>query len=204
MILNWRVDIRIIQLKRHINIKKYMKYQHLIFAITLIIFLSCTSRSKEKEDSNYPLRYIIDTRGEKDSIIYNSEVEGGSYNIPKSRFVFYVEDGKDSIFYSSILNFESYQVSYIDKTLKNEIISVVSTLINPSNFNTNLEQGKKTLNIFVQSINSNSKIIGENAHIGGYFHYQKDLSEISQKLDQITKKLKKNPQASASVSLVQR
>lgn len=163
----------------------------LIFVLILILFLSCTNRLEKKEERNQPLRYIIDTRGEKDSIIYNSEVEGGSYNIPKSRFVFYVEDGKDSIFYSSILNFESYQVSGIDKTLKNEIISVVSTLINPSNFNTTLEQGGKTLNVFVQSINSDSKIIGSNVHIGGYFRYQKDLSEISNKLDQITKKVKK-------------
>lgn len=163
---------------------KNLKFIYIILLVSIIF--SCKN---QEEKNNFPLRYIIDIRGEKDSLIYSEDLESGSYNIVRNRFVFYVEDGKDSVFYSSSLNFESYQALPIEVTLKNEIISVTTNLINPSNFNSNLEKGEKTVHLFIQSVNSNNKMIHENSNIGAHFHYQKHLSEISQQLEQIFKRV---------------
>jgi hypothetical protein len=52
-----------------------------------------------------------------------------------------------------------------------------------------MEKGEKTLLLFIQSVNSNNKMIDENSNIGAHFHYQKHLSEISPELEQIFKRV---------------
>lgn len=159
----------------------------ILFLMTSLNALLFSCHTKEENGNHFPFRYIVDVRDEKDSLVYSEDLESGSYDVSSKRLVFFVEDGKDSLFYSSLLNFESYESLSIDKSLRDEIISLITELINPSYFNSNLKEGKKTLHLFIQSVHSNNKMLDEDSYIGAYFYYNNQLSEISQQLEHIYK-----------------